>query len=138
MELQAYVIKEIKKVIDNTRGLQSEIAKAIGEDKGVVSNWLTGKRKSDESFRRKAALMAGMDYNSLVDSYYERFPHKIHATKTQANNGDNNNQADSMTFNVQENNTNLSPELATLIKLIKSKENQFDLVMDLIQIVRDR
>ena len=48
------------------------------------------------------------------------------------------NQADSMTFNVHENKQDLSPELATLIKLIKSKDNQFDLVMDLIQIVRER
>lgn len=141
MELEDYVIIEIKKVLDANRGLQGEIARISGEEKGTVSNWLTGKRKSEESFRRLAATVAGLDYNQLVDSYYIQYP-QAHTTSSNVNHGTVNDMYTQQRGEINVHNnipkTKLTPELETLVQMIGKKKNPFDLTIELIQIVAGR
>lgn len=146
MDLETYVITEIKKVLDTKRGLQSEVAKAVGEEKGPVSNWLTGKRKSSETFRRIAAQVAGLDYQQLVNDYYDKYPDQKPTKTTTFNLSGKNkgaaNQADVIHINhnesyVKNSSDNFSNEMGIFIKLVAKLDKPEEYLLDQIFKLRE-
>lgn len=71
MTIDDFFVKKLNETLKRTgkRGCQSDLGRATGMSRGNVSNILSGKRGSNEDFRRKAAELAGLDYEQIVREY---------------------------------------------------------------------
>lgn len=134
--LEKCILNELKKAVGENRGLQTRIAERLGIGRGTVSNRLSGARKSDESFRRTVADMAGVNYEKLVQDFV-----MLTNSKNQKNYGANSTFSQDGDINVNNNYDNrdsLSPEELTLIRLIRRNDTPAELLDELMALVLNK
>ena len=134
MDLEKYIVLQIKRVADENYGMASRIAEAAGVERGTVSNRLKGIRSSDETFRRTAAEVAGLDYDEIVSEYYRQYP------KAGVSFGDHGsagaiNQADVLNINNNHESPTetLIPEMVVLCRQIAKRKNPDEICMRLLR-----
>lgn len=138
MNLEKYIVLQIKKVTDENHGMQAKIAAELGLGRGTVSNRLKGIRASDETFRRVAADIAGLDYNTLIDDYYQNYTGKKVSFDGGSINSGSVHQAETMTIrNNMHQSEPMIPEMMSLCRLITTKKDPARVCLDLLKVVDD-
>lgn len=134
MDLEKFAISEIKKAVSLKRGLQTEIARRFEVETGTVSNWLNGRGKTTETFRRLAASMAGIDYDELVERYRREHINDESQHNVNGNNTRTHNQAD--TIRITNNaGCDLTPGMVFLCQQINKKEDPDHVCSELLKML---